>query len=157
LLGPAYATLATGRRTHAPRIEGNIFDGWKQARRAVHFNLLARKPVAAELAKNIVMRYTRPPIFDEAKLSGTLARVEGNYFANVPARLYENILNLTDLGPNDQKFDIVGQLRFESSPATQPVHSMEDRLIKRQSTPSQVRDSWLAAYRLRADSPVKQK
>ncbi|MHC4672029.1 MAG: hypothetical protein ACYTBZ_06040 [Planctomycetota bacterium] len=135
LLGPAYATLATGRRTHAPRIEGNIFDGWKQARRAVHFNLLARKPVAAELAKNIVMRYTRPPIFDEAKLSGTLARVEGNYFANVPARLYENILNLTDLGPNDQKFDIVGQLRF----------------------PSQVRDSWLAAYRLRADSPVKQK
>ncbi|UCD27362.1 MAG: hypothetical protein JSV03_09540 [Planctomycetota bacterium] len=156
LLGPCYAAVATGKRTDSPRIEHNLFDGWNQAHRAVHFNRLTRKPSAAELNRNIIIRYKNPPLCDQARVANTLARAGKNVFADVPEVLYEKIDTITGLAPGDKRLDNFNQIGFQSPLTTQTVDSYQDRLLKRQITVDQIRDVWFVAYRLRKDAPFMQ-
>jgi len=158
LLGPAIAALTTGRDSDQPRIEHNLFDGWGSAKRAVHFNRLVRttkaKPLAAVLSRNVITRYRMPPVFDEARQSGTLAEIGHNLFAEVPEVVYERIRQVPGPVPTDRRLDAFSQLGLESPAATQTAANVDDRLLARQISVSAVRDLWLAAYRPRRDSAL---
>jgi hypothetical protein len=82
-LGPAHAAIATSTRDEKPRITHNLFDGWNQARRVAHFNLYANKPLAVTFTNNVITRYLAPPVIDQTRNEGSIAKVGRNVFAEV--------------------------------------------------------------------------
>lgn len=156
LLGPAYAAVTTGERADRPRIEHNLFDGWDQARRAVEFNVLARKSVGATFTRNVVMHYRQAPVIDGTGPEGTLADANGNIFAEVAEPVYGNVVGLEGLGRDDLQLDTVADLHFAGIPAaaTQAVLDVDRDLRNGRLRVADLRRMWFDAYRPRPDSPL---
>lgn len=156
LLGPAYASVATGALAARPRIVGNLFDGWGQARRALHLNLLARKTVDATFERNVVVRYTASPVFDEARAQNGLSAAGSSLFAEVGEPLYENIAGIADRAPGDGRFAAFGELRLQSPLATRAADPVvtDEQLRKGQMKVSDACAKWFAAYKALAGSPL---
>ncbi|NLX13376.1 MAG: hypothetical protein GXY44_06950 [Phycisphaerales bacterium] len=157
LLGPTHAALSISGPDKAPRIEHNLFDGWDAARRAVHFNLLARGAVGAELKNNVFTRYQRAPVFDQAGLQGTMAEASDNLFAGFTGPIYENIKGVDDLASSDRRIETFGQLRLAAPLTTQAALDAEERLLRREIGVADVHALWLAAYRPMDNSPLRGK
>jgi len=146
LLGPVYAAIVTGKRTDQPRIEHNIFDGWQQAGRAVHFNMMTRKPIGARLNQNVIVRYQKSPVADQAGLTGTLSQAKGNIFAKVPEVIYEKIADIDGLSDSDKRFDNLSQAGFQMPLTTQSAATLEEQLVRGKITINEIRKKWMAIY-----------
>ncbi len=153
-LGPCYAAVATSDRTSRPTLEHNFFDGFDLADRAVSFNVLANQAVGATFSRNVVARYRKAPLHDEAGRSDTLAGSGDNLFVAVPDPPYDKLPSHPRLAPNDRILESFAALLLSGSPASRPAPDLETELRQRRATIADARRTWLDAYSPRAESPL---
>ena len=110
--------------------------------------------MAARLTRNVITRYRSATVIDDAQRKGTLAEVGHNLFADVPEPVYEKTPDVPELAPGDRRLDTFSQLRLKAPAATQVAATLDDQLLRRELTVTEVRDMWFDAYQPRPDSPL---
>ncbi len=159
LLGPAHSLLATTAGARDVQIVHNVFDGMARSARAIHLNALATEPVRAMIRNNLILRTSRPPIFDEYGGPETVASCDYNAFAECGDHRFENVQppskrqGRPGWGASDLIVRSLRDLKLAGTPTTVPA-SLEASLRAGQTTPQDVRKRLLAAYEPQPDSPL---
>lgn len=145
LLGPAYASLATGERGSEAMVEDNVFDGWMLAARAVQIDPSADHPVKLRLSGNLFARYRRPPVVALHQDPGSEVQAAGNRFVEVPQPAYASIAGLSEA--TDGGGTVLDASEAWHRPAaTQAALELEPGLLAGETTVAEARGQWFAAY-----------
>jgi len=149
LLGPAYAMLATSVGARNVQIRQNTFDGWGQAVRGLHLNMLAREPVAAVIRDNLFMRLSGPVVAVDPGSPPPIAEWSENVLCDV-AQAAANGLTLPTTQPV-----LPGVERLVlAGPVDRWVDRLEQQLLDGQIGVAQLRQRLVNGYRPQPGSPL---
>lgn len=148
LLGPAYAMLATSVGARNVQIRQNTFDGWGQAMRGLHLNMLAREPVAAVVSSNLFMRLAGPAVAADPGSPPPVAEWSENVVCDV-ARAADGVT----LPTTQPVLAGLAQLGL-GGPAEAWPEALETQLLDGQISVAQLRQRLVDGYRPRPGSPL---
>jgi hypothetical protein len=158
LLGPAYASVSMTQRCDGVRIDGNVFDGWGTARRAVECDITATGERPVTFVANIVTGYQQAPFVSQAK-NGPRLETRSNVFPGVEGALQEGFASAQLSSTGDDRVASLteaglGSKAGRGSPATQAAASQDDLLMARRKSVADVLRQWFAIYERGPESAV---
>jgi hypothetical protein len=152
-VGPAWSMLRTGKGSTDVTITHNTFDGMNKANRAVHLNCLgARAASRADLRFNLFLRFTFPPIFDEANQVEAITRCDHNAYAPRPDSRFDNVV-LPDAEDerqwlrHDRLLGDPAEVGLDDLPVSVELLPEEEQLRIGRTTPADVLAAWRNRYK----------
>ncbi len=146
-VGGAKASLMPGRLPENLQVIHNVFDGWRNASRAIEFHAVPHRSTGAVIERNTFVRFHLAPVSDAAGRPGTVLRASNNLFVECPTPAYENVAGLSDFAPGDTHIEQWEKWGGRTMTSAAWADEIEQLLLAGSITPAEARLRWFEAYR----------